>query len=112
MHCPYCQSSTIVKNGSNSVGTPKFLCKHCGRQYVEHPIRHRITQAGKQLIDKLLLERISLAGIACVTDVSERWLQNYVNQKYETIPRVVSVSAKTSVHLTIECDEACSYVGR
>jgi hypothetical protein len=31
----------------------------------------------------LLLEKISLAGIARVCDVSETWLQDYVNRKYE-----------------------------
>jgi hypothetical protein len=46
------------------------------------------------LIDKLLLERISLAGIARVTGVSARWLQTYVHQKYESVPRQVTVSAK------------------
>ncbi|CAN2042696.1 hypothetical protein GMMP15_80049 [Candidatus Magnetomoraceae bacterium gMMP-15] len=32
--------------------------------------------------DRPLPERISLAGIARVVGVSERWLQNYVNEKY------------------------------
>jgi AraC-like DNA-binding protein len=31
----------------------------------------------------LLLEKISLARIARVCDVSETWLQDYVNRKYE-----------------------------
>jgi hypothetical protein len=30
-----------------------------------------------------LLEKISLAGIASVTKVSKKWLQDYVNKKYE-----------------------------
>ena len=36
----------------------------------------------RELIDRLLLERISLAGIARVVQVSEQWLQSYVNEKY------------------------------
>ncbi|KJU86076.1 Insertion element protein [Candidatus Magnetobacterium bavaricum] len=32
------------------------------------------------LIDLLLLERMALAAIVRVTGVSERWLQDYVNQ--------------------------------
>jgi hypothetical protein len=35
----------------------------------------------KDLIDRLLLERISLAGIARSIPISESWLQAYVNQK-------------------------------
>jgi insertion element IS1 protein InsB len=111
MHCPYCYSKEIVKNGSNAVGTPKFLCKTCRRQFVENPIQNRITDEEKALIDSLLLERISLAGIARVVGVSERWLQHYVNEKYKSIPREVSVMAKSPFRLAIQCDEAWSFVG-
>ena len=40
-----------------------------------------VTQAQKDLIDKLLLERFFLRGIASVMYVSWRWLQNYINNK-------------------------------
>jgi hypothetical protein len=33
-----------------------------------------------------LLEKISLAGIARIMEVSECWLQKYVNKKHETSP--------------------------
>ena len=39
-------------------------------------IRKIIDQATRDLIDKLLLEKIPLAGIARVVGVSEPWLQN------------------------------------
>ena len=81
MNCPHCSSAEIVSNGSNSVGTPTFLCKGCGRQFVEHPKKQPISQETKAVIDRLLLERLSLAGIARVTGVSERWLQAEVNEK-------------------------------
>ena len=53
-----------------------------------------IDSAKRELIDRLLLERISLAGIARAVQVSEQWLQTYVNEKYAQIPRQVHVSAK------------------
>jgi hypothetical protein len=53
-----------------------------------------IDPATKELIDRLLLERLSLAGIARVLKVSEQWLQDYVNRKYAQIPRTVQVSLK------------------
>jgi insertion element IS1 protein InsB len=110
MCCPYCRSENVVKNGSNGVGTPKFLCKACGRQFVNNPKHKVISDEQKELIDKLLLEKIPLAGMARVTEVSERWLQTYVNDKYESIPREVKVMAKSALNLTIECDEAWSFV--
>jgi insertion element IS1 protein InsB len=110
MQCPYCHSGEVVKNGSNGVGTPKFLCKTCSRQFVEHPKNRRVPEEQKQLIDKLLLEKIPLAGIARATGVSELWLQTYVNDKFQTIPQAVKVLAKGTLSLTIECDEAWSFV--
>jgi hypothetical protein len=32
----------------------------------------------------LLLEKIPLAGIARVLEISERWLQSYVNEAYKS----------------------------
>lgn len=46
------------------------------------------------MIDKLLLEKISLAGIVRVTNVSEPWLQNYVKAKYESVSQQVKVKTK------------------
>ena len=53
-----------------------------------------IGQETRELIDKLLLEKLPLAGIARVTGVSEQWLQTYVNAKYEAITKVVEVWPK------------------
>jgi insertion element IS1 protein InsB len=53
----------------------------------------------------LLLEKIPLAGIARVTGVSEKWLQDYVNDKYNNISQKIEVSDKPKGQLTIQCDE-------
>lgn len=110
MNCPRCLSSQIVKNGSYCSGKQRYKCKCCGRQFVLNPQKQPISDEIKALIDKLLLERVSLAGIARATGVSERWLQYYVNEKYGSISRRVSVSEKSKGRLTIECDELWSFV--
>lgn len=92
--CPTCHSEHVVKNGSIHTGKQKFACKTCGRQFVEDPQFRIISDETKALIDKLLLERLSLAGIARVVGVSESWLQGYVNEKYRTTPRKVQVRPK------------------
>ena len=91
MNCPTCCSNCIVKNGSLGNGKPKFKCNACGRQFVENPKKQPISDSTKQLIDKLLLEKISLAGIARATGVSECWLQGYVNDKYSKVPQEINV---------------------
>ncbi|MEO5377045.1 MAG: IS1 family transposase, partial [Magnetococcus sp. DMHC-6] len=73
MQCPNCDSDQTVKNGSRQNGKQNFLCNQCGRQFVENPAPHyQIPQGTKDLIDKLLLEKIPLAGIARVVGVSEK----------------------------------------
>ena len=89
--CPECGLDNTVRNGKIHNGKQRFLCKECGRQFIENPCKKNISQETKDMIDRLLLERISLAGIARVVGVSERWLQNYVNKKYDNIPKQVDV---------------------
>jgi hypothetical protein len=40
-----------------------------------------IEQETRELIDRLWLERISLAGIARAIQISQQWLPPYVNEK-------------------------------
>ncbi len=54
------------------------------------------------MIDKMLLEGLALAAIARITGVSERWLQIYVNNKYEQIQQKVDVTQKKTGKLTIQ----------
>ena len=71
----------MVKNGFIHNGNQNHKCKACGRQFVEAPRQKIISEETKALIDKLLLEKIPLAGIARVCNVSETWLQDYVIDK-------------------------------
>ena len=68
-------------------------------------------QPMQSLLERLLLEKIPLGGIARVLKVSERWLQRYVNQKYQDISQEVQVQPKPKCRLTIQMDELWSFVG-
>ena len=94
LNCPKCKSARIVKNGRIHNGKQRFLCRECGRQFVSQPQKKVIDCAARELIDRLLLEKISLAGIARAAMVSEQWLQTYVNQKYAQVSRQVLVTPK------------------
>jgi len=87
-------SAHTVKNGRIHNGKQRFKCQGCGRQFIEQPTKKVIDQITRDLVDRLLLERISLAGIARVVGVSEQWLQDYVNEKYAKVPRRVQVTPK------------------
>ena len=92
--CPYCKSQRVIKNGTTRHGKQNHKCKDCHRQFVNDPQNQPIPEAKKQLVDKLLLERMALRAIARVTGVSLQWVQSYVNSKSRTVERQVQVIPK------------------
>ena len=83
MNCPRCQSHYITKYGRTYYGKLRCCFRGCERQFMNNPTRHPAEPATRESMDKLLLQRLSLAGIARVTDVSPRWLQTYFNHELE-----------------------------
>jgi insertion element IS1 protein InsB len=92
--CRNCQSSDVVKNGRTRHDKQNYKCRDCGRQFVENPQWRMISEETKGIIDRLLLEKLPLAGIARALQISELWLQQYVNQKYLQVGREVQVRPK------------------
>jgi transposase-like protein len=72
--CPTCGSDDVMKNGMTRRGKQNHKCRDCGHQFVENPQWQAKDTDTLVKIELLLLERISLAGIARVMDVSESWL--------------------------------------
>jgi hypothetical protein len=66
---------------------------------IEQPTQKVIEQTTGELIDRLLLERISLAGIAFATKVCSHCSQTFVNEKYAQVPRKIQV---IPIHLKSE----------
>jgi IS1 family transposase len=111
--CPRCHSTHVVRNGRNRSGTPVFLCRGCNRRFVAHPRKGPVSERTRQLIRRMLLERLSLRAIARVTGVSRSWLQRFVNDLYrEQTPWEPGDLKARSGKLTIEADEMWSFVGR
>ncbi len=99
-----------MKNGTTRRGKQNYKCRDCGRQFVENPQWRRREPDSKAMIDRLLLEKIPLAGIARVLKLSASWLQQYVNRCYEVVPRQVQVVPKPKGALTVQMDELWSFV--
>jgi insertion element IS1 protein InsB len=108
--CPTCGSDDIMKNGTTRRGKQNYKCRDCGRQFVENPQWKPKDKDTCALIDRLLLERIPLAGIARVMQLSESWLQQYVNVEYTKVPQRAEVVAKTTSRLVVQMDELWSFV--
>ena len=82
--------------GKTRHGKQNYKCRDCGRQFVEDPQWQRVSERIQDTYDRLerlLLEKIPLAGIARVLKVSERWLQKATNSGYglPLMPRLVKL---------------------
>ena len=86
MNCTRCGSENIKKNGHTHYGKQNYFCHDCGSQFVESGQDWFVSETEKDLIKKLLLERISLSGICRVCDVSESWLLQYIKELYSNLP--------------------------
>ena len=108
--CPTCHSEAVVKNGRTRHNKQNYKCRDCGRQFVEDPQWRAVSEEHRAIIDRLLLEKIPLAAIARAMQVSEQWLQSYVNANYATVLQEVKVSPKPKHRLTVQMDELWSFV--
>ena len=89
--CPHCASENTKKNGQTHYNKQNYKCNDCGRQYVENGQDWFVSEVQKGIIDRLLLERLSLAGISRAVGVSESWLYQYLDQKYDELPDHLNV---------------------
>ena len=116
--CPSCSSTDTKKNGHIHNGKQNHCCKACGRQFVANREQILISNAQKQQIRKLLLERIPLRGICRVEGVSLRWLLAFMVNLYDQLPddlnfHVEAEAAELIIYtLESEIDEMLSFVGK
>jgi transposase-like protein len=108
--CPSCGSEEVSRNGQNRHGKQNYLCRDCGRQFVDNPTWKAITTEQQGLIDRMLLERISLAGIARVLQISEDTVQRYVNAKSKTVSQQVEVIEKPKKRLTVQLHVKTTFI--
>ncbi|MGG6269686.1 IS1 family transposase [Leptolyngbya sp. AN03gr2] len=108
--CPSCGSEDVSRNGHTRHGKQNYKWRDCGRQFVLDPQWQMLSEEQKGLIERLLLERISLAGIARVLQLSEDTVQRYVNRKSQQVERQVEVSEKPKKRLSVQMDELWSFV--
>ena len=109
--CTRCCDEKVVKNGKAPSGSQKYKCKTCNYAFVLKPKNAPISEEKKALVDRLLKEKLSLAGIARAAKVGKTWLQDYVNKKYNNISKNIEY-AQGCHGLILECDELWSFCGK
>ena len=116
--CPNCKRTHTKKNGHTHNGKQNHYYNECGRQLFENPEQIIISDAKRQWIRKLLLERIPLRGICRVEGVSLRWLLGFMVDFYDQLPDGLNFQLEASAEelmiytLESEIDEMLSFVGK
>jgi transposase-like protein len=72
----------VVRNGANTSGTPTFRCRGCGRRFVAAPLKGPVSGDRRELVERLLGERMSLRGVARATGHARSWVQEFANALY------------------------------
>ena len=116
--CPVFESEKLVKNGFSPSKKQNRLCKDCGRQFLENPNDHFITEYEKSLARKHLLERIPLTGVSRILNLSYGWILNFAEKEYKqspddlniVLPKFDNFSKDFRLELC-EGDELWSFVG-
>jgi hypothetical protein len=93
--CPRCQSSKYKKNGHIHNGKQNHHCHDCGRQFVQCLEQYLIPDDRRALIERLLMERISLRGICRVMGVGLKWLLGFLVQCFEGLVNLLPVNMIT-----------------
>ena len=114
--CPRCQSPKYKKNGHIHNGKQNYQCHNCGRQFVDCFEQDRVSDDTRALIERLLVERISLRGICRAVGVTLKWLLRFLVQCVEALPDHLHVELLTChqdvmlQRLAVEADEMSSFV--
>ena len=106
--CPACHSTNIVKNGHTTYGRQRCLCHDCGKTRVLIP-KH--DSRLKRFMEKALLERISLRGIARVFGVSLQTVLLLLQQLAQQLPALRHSLMPAQSADILELDELYSFVG-
>ena len=115
--CPQCGSRDDKRNGRIHTGKQNYKCKTRGRAFVPVPANRVIPEAQRAVIERLLLERISVRGIGRVIGVGLRWLLYFMAERFTAAPEYLSVQLTTGnqrvllQRLEAEVDELWRCVG-
>ncbi|WKN44378.1 IS1/IS1595 family N-terminal zinc-binding domain-containing protein [Tunicatimonas pelagia] len=102
--CPHCPSSKIVKNGFTSYGKQNYRCHSCQRQAGERTDSVRFKR--EEILQSLLLERISLRAIARTLNVSLGWVVKRAKQYWQSVDKELPVGRLEQPELALYCLEA------
>src|SRR6266568_1355690 len=110
------QFASLEKNGHIHNGKQNHHCHDSGHQFVQCYKQYLIADDKRDLIERLLVERISLRGICRAVGVTLKWLLGFLVQCFQALPDHLHVQPVTRTQdvimqrLEVEADEMASFV--
>lgn len=114
--CPDCGSIRFKKKGHIHSGKQNHYCKVCGRQFVSEFEQRIVSSDERDLVMRMLSERISMRGIIRVIGVGLKWLMGFAVEYYNAAPEDLNAQVPASPNdvifrcLAVEADELLSFV--
>jgi transposase-like protein len=112
--CPYCHDTNRqVKVGFNPTGTPRYLCKACGRKYTPQPKRQGYDEQMRRQAVRLYVDGMNLRRIARQLGVVHQTVANWVAAHAATLPDTPPLPPtppKQSLNI-VELDELYTFEG-
>ena len=100
--CRVCESTNIVKNGTNRCGNAQSHCKDCGTSRVLKP-KPAYWETNPQTVLRAGLERCSLRGVERIFDIPRQTVARWINYRSSDVHPVVYCSVEhgpITYHLT------------
>jgi hypothetical protein len=95
---PRSQSSKYKNNGHIHNGKQNHPCHNSRRQFIQGFEPYLLSDDRPALMERLLLERISLRGMGRAVSVGLPWLSRFLVQCFEALPEHVHVQPVTCTH--------------
>ena len=83
--CRACESTQIVKNGTNRCGNAQYHGKDCGTYRVLKP-KPAYSETDKQTVLRAGLERCSLRGIERIFDIPRQTIARWISTHIQKLP--------------------------
>jgi insertion element IS1 protein InsB len=107
--CRVCESTHIVKNGTNRCGNAQYHCKDCGTYRVLKP-KQAYAETEQQTVLRACLERCSLRGVARIFALARQTVARWLKAHVQNLPDVKETLLPATPHDVLELDEIWSFV--
>jgi transposase-like protein len=97
MKCPKCQSTEISKNGTRN-GKQNFICKHCGRQFLDYSSSRGYPDEIRQICLRMRRQGMAYRKIEALTGVNHNTIISW-NKDTETRMEEIHIIEDVSMNV-------------